>query len=81
MDLLTFERKGNCNSTHGMCIDSKVFINSKYLELYYLTKSWDVNVRFVDIGGIALAFALEINMVEYNNHDKILYYRKKDNSN
>ena len=26
MDLLTFERKGNCNSTHGMCIDNKVFI-------------------------------------------------------
>jgi hypothetical protein len=27
-------------------------------------------------GSIALAFALEIKMVEYNNHDKILYYTK-----
>ena len=96
MDLFTFERKGNCNSTHGMCIDNKVFINSKYLEnkkrfsitnkkesesqqIIYLLLSEEA-ANFI-ARSVALAFALEIKMVEYNNHDKILYYRKKDSPN
>jgi hypothetical protein len=52
-------------------------LNEKRMIIYLLLSEEAAN--FI-ASSVVLAFALEIKMVEYNNHDKILYYRKKDSS-
>jgi hypothetical protein len=52
---------------------------SKSQQIIYLLLSEEAT-NFI-ARSVAIAFALQIELVEYNNHDKIAYYRKKDNSN